>query len=73
MKKSSNSAPEVHELDVSTDQRKKVPEAEKLAELRARIDEQLASLNAPSAHQAMNAFMDDPVDLGGRLRPEDAS
>jgi hypothetical protein len=73
MKKSSNSAPEVHERDVSTARRKKVSEAGQLAELRAQIDQELASLNAPSAHQAMNAFMDDPVDLGGRLRPGDAS
>ena len=73
MKKSSKSAPEVHERDVSMAQREKVPEAEQLAELRARIDQQLASLNAPSAHQAMNAFMDDPVNLGGRLRREDVS
>ena len=58
---------------MSTAQREKGPEAEQLAELRARIDQQLASLNAPSAQQAMNEFMDEPVDLGGRLRPEDAS
>lgn len=58
---------------MSTAQRDKVPEAEQLAELRERVDQQLASLNAPLAHPAMNAFMDEPVDLGGRLRPEDAS
>ncbi|MBI3384452.1 MAG: hypothetical protein HY019_20840 [Aquabacterium sp.] len=73
MKKSSKSAPEVHERDVSTAQSEMVPEARHLAELRARIDQQLASLNAPSAYQAMNEIMDEPVDLGGRLRPEDAS
>ena len=73
MKKSSNSAPDVHQHDVSTALREKAPEAEQLAELRVRIDQQLASLNAPSARQAMNAFMDDPVNLGDRLRSEDAS
>lgn len=58
---------------MSTALREKGPEAGQLAELRAQIDQELASLNAPSAHQAMNGFMDDPVDLGGRLRPEDVS
>lgn len=53
MKKSSKSVPEVHERDVSIAQRERVPEAEQLAELRARVDQQLASLNASSAHQAM--------------------
>ncbi len=53
MKKSSESAPEVHERYVSTAQREKGPEAEQLAELRGRIDQQLASLNAPPAHQEM--------------------
>jgi len=73
MKKSRKSAPRAHAPGVSMAQSETVPEAEQLAELRARIDQQLASLNAPSAHQAMNAFMDDPVNLGGRLRSEDAS
>ena len=49
-------------------QREKVREAQQLAELSARFDQRLASLNAPQAHQALNAFMDEPVALDGQLR-----
>lgn len=49
-------------------QREKAREAEQLAELSARFDERLASLNAPQSHQALNAFMDEPVALDGQLR-----
>ncbi len=40
-------------------QRGKAREAEQLAELRARFDQRLASLNAAQAHEALNAFMDE--------------
>jgi prevent-host-death family protein len=49
-------------------QREKVREALQLAELSARFDQRLASLNAPQAHQTLNAFMDEPIVLGGQLR-----
>lgn len=42
-------------------QRAKEREAQQLAELRARCDQRLASLNAPQANQALNAFMDEPI------------
>ena len=73
MNKENRSSPNDCDHAVRVVQREEVRKAEQLAELRARIDQQLASLNAPSARQAMNAFMDEPFDLGGRLRPEDAS
>ena len=48
--------------------REKMRGAQQLAELSARFDKRLASLNAPQAHQSLNAFMDEPVALGGQLR-----
>jgi prevent-host-death family protein len=49
-------------------QRAKLREAQHLAELSARFDQRLASLNAPQGHQALNAFMDESIELGGKLR-----
>ncbi len=49
-------------------QRAKLREAQHLAELSARFDQRLASLNAPQGHQALNAFMDESIELGGTLR-----
>lgn len=49
-------------------QREKTREARQLAELSERFDQRLASLNAPKAHQALDAFMDEPIALGGKLR-----
>lgn len=37
-------------------QRERVREAQQLVQLRAQFDQRLASLNAPSAHQALKAF-----------------
>lgn len=42
--------------------------AQHSAELASRFDHRLASLNAPPAHRALNAFMDEPLDLNGQLR-----
>lgn len=44
-------------------QQEKVGEAEKSVELRARFDQLLSSLNGRQAHQALNAFMDEPIKL----------
>lgn len=51
--------------------REKVREAHQFAGLRARFDQRLASRNAPSVHQALNAFMDEPFELSARSRRED--
>ena len=48
-------------------QREKVSEAEKLVELSARFDQLLSSLNGRQAHQALNAFMDEPIKLSETL------
>jgi PHD/YefM family antitoxin component YafN of YafNO toxin-antitoxin module len=40
-------------------QLEKMREAQQVAELRARFDKRLASLNAPQAREALNAFMDE--------------
>lgn len=42
--------------------------SQQLDELKARFDRQLASLNAPQAHQALNAFMNEPL-RGKAYRP----
>ncbi len=49
-------------------QREKAREAQQLADLSARFDQRLASLNTPQARQALNSFMDEPIVLGGQLR-----
>ena len=48
-------------------QREKLREEQQLAELSARFDHRLASLNAAQAHDALHAFMDDPVLLDGKV------
>lgn len=48
-------------------QREKVREAQQLADLSARFDQRLASLNAPHAHDALDAFMGESIALGGQL------
>ena len=57
----------VKQPGVIADLSKKVCAAQHLAELTARFDQRLASLNAPQAHRALNAFMDEPVVLDGQL------
>ncbi len=51
----------------STDLSKDLREVEQLAELSALSDQRLASLNAPLAHRALRAFMDEPLVLAGQL------
>lgn len=48
-------------------QREKVGQAEKLVELNARFDQLLSPLNGRQAHQALNAFMDEPIKLSEAL------
>ncbi|RZL03839.1 MAG: hypothetical protein EOP36_03080 [Rubrivivax sp.] len=57
----------VKQTGVIADLSKEVGEAQDL-EMTERLNERLASLNAPQACQALNAFMDEPVVLDGQLR-----
>ncbi|MFY9460787.1 MAG: hypothetical protein ACOZE7_20960 [Pseudomonadota bacterium] len=58
----------VKQTGVIADPSKEVCKAKELSELTERFDQRLASLNAPQAHRALNAFMDEPVVLDGQLR-----
>jgi PHD/YefM family antitoxin component YafN of YafNO toxin-antitoxin module len=43
-------------------------DSSRLAELRSRFDQRLASLSNPQAHQAIHRFMDEAVALQGEVR-----
>ncbi|MGH6647558.1 hypothetical protein [Aquabacterium sp.] len=58
----------VKQTGVIADLSKEVCESQHLTELTERFDQRLASLNAPQAHRALNAFMDEPAVLDGQLR-----
>lgn len=57
----------VKQMGVIADLSKEVGEAQDM-EMTERLNERLASLNAPQACQALNAFMDEPVVLDGQLQ-----
>lgn len=57
----------VKQTGVIADLSKEVGDAQDL-EMTERLNERLASLNAPQACRALNAFMDEPVVLDGQLR-----
>lgn len=58
----------VKQTGVIADLSKEVGEAQDPTEMTERLNERLASLNAPQACQALNAFMDEPVVVDGQLR-----
>ena len=59
---------ENYETLVRLAQREQARQAQNIAELNDRVDQRLTSLRGPNAHQALDAFMDEPVVLHGEVR-----
>lgn len=53
-------------------QREQVRQAEQLAELKDRFDRRLECLNSPSGRLALDAFMNEPVELAGEVSADSA-